>query len=422
MNARLLAAGLLAPLLCSAAPVEVRAWRHDTIDLEMAAGKAAVARFNASQAHWKVVMEAIPQGSYGQAINAASMVGGLPCVITMDQPTVPNFAWAGHVRPLDGLLPAANLQALLAGALGNYQGKTYSVGQFDAALVLFARRSALAALGARSATMEQPYSAAEFRDILARARSSGRYRFQLDVDGRAKGEWASYAFAPWLQSAGADLIDRNGHTRVDGVLNSASAVAVGRYIGKLFGDKLVERNPADDQAFMQGRALIHYTGSWAAPKYAQAFGPDLVAMPPPDFGNGPKIGAGSWQWGITRSCRTPEGAAAFLAFLTSPAEMAAMSQATGLIPMSEASAALTRDYRVGGPSRIFYEFAGRYAVKRPATPLYPVLSSVFEKALLDIRSGKDAAEALDEAVEAIEYNLARNKGYGAGVQLTGAVK
>lgn len=422
MSAWPLAAVLLAPLLCCAAPTEVRAWRHDTGDGEMAASKAAVARFNAAQGRWKVVVEAIPQGSYGQAIGAASMVGGLPCIITMDQPTVPNFAWAGHVRPLDDLLPTAHRLPLLAGALGIYDGKTYSVGQFDVALVLFARRSSLAALGARAATIDQPYSAAEFREILLRARNSGRYRFPLDVNGRMKGEWISYAFAPWLQSAGTDLIDRHGYTRVDGVLNSASAVAVGRYFGQLFGDKLAERNPADDQAFRQGRALFHYTGSWAAPVYAKAFGADLVAMPPPDFGHGPKIGAGSWQWGITRSCPTPQGAAEFLTFLTSPKEMATMSDATGLIPMSEASAALSADYRVGGASRIFYEFARRFAVTRPATPLYPALSSVFEKALLDIRSGKDAADALDEAVEAIEYNLARNKGYGSGAQPTGAVK
>jgi multiple sugar transport system substrate-binding protein len=40
------------------------------------------------------------------------------------------------------------------------------------------------------------------------------------------------------------------------------------------------------------------------------------------------------------------------------------------------------------------------------------MSSAFEKAMVDMRSGKDPAEALDEAVEAIEHNIARNNGYG----------
>ena len=396
----------------AAAPTEIRLWRHDTGDLEMTAGKAAVERFNRSQSRWKVTVEAIPQGSYTEAITAASMVGQLPCVIALDQPTVPNFAWAGHVRPLDSLLPPAAVSQLLEGGRGTYKGQLYSVGQLDVALVLFARRSQLAALGVRSATMEQPYAAAEFHAILAQAKRSGRYRFPLDLNARFTGEWYSYAFSPWLQSAGTDLIDRTNYVRVDGVLNSDAALGVGRYYGRLFKDKLAERNPADDKAFEQGRALFHYTGSWKAQDYSERFGADLLVMPPPDFGHGPRIGAASWQWGITRTCKQPEGAAAFLAHLISPQEIAAASRTTGLVPVSAEGAALTEHYRPGGDWRLYFEFAKRYAVARPASPAYPALSSAFEKAMADIRSGKDAAEALDQAVEAVEHNISRNNGYG----------
>lgn len=408
---------LAGPVL--AAPVEIKLWRHDTGDLDMAAGRAAVDRFNRAQTHWKVVVEAIPQGSYTESITAASMVGQLPCIIALDQPTVPNFAWAGHIRPLEKLLPAPALAQLLEGGRGMYKGQIYSVGQLDVVLALFARRSQLAALGIRVATMEQPYTAEEFHALLAAARQSGRYRFPLDLNGRFKGEWYSYAFSPWLQSAGTDLIDRANYLRVDGVLNNDSAVAVGRYYGKLFKEKLAERHPADDKAFEQGRALLHYTGSWKARDYTELFGDDLVVMPPPDFGHGPKIGAASWQWGITRSCRQPEGAAAFLAHLISPFEIAAASRLTGLVPVSAEGAARTEHYRPGGDWRTYFDYAQRYAVARPATPAYPALSSTFEKAMADIRSGKDAAEALDEAVEAIEHNIARNNGYGYGSRQAG---
>ncbi|NVM79654.1 multiple sugar transport system substrate-binding protein [Duganella sp. SG902] len=408
----MLLAALAAPVL--AAPVEIKLWRHDTGDAEMSAGKAAAERFNRSQQRWRIRIEAIPQGSYTESITAASMVGQLPCIIAMDQPTVPNFAWAGHVRALDQLLPAAAVAPLLEGGRGTYKGRLYSVGQFDVVLALFARRSQLAALGVRVATIDRPYTAAEFHDILLKARQSGRYRFPLDLNGRFKGEWYSYAFAPWLQSAGADLIDRATYLRADGVLNSDAALEVGRYYGRLFKDKLVERNPADDRAFEQGRTLFHYTGSWKARDYSAQFGDDLVVMPPPDFGHGPKIGAASWQWGITRSCQHPDGAAAYLAFLISTPEMAAASRDTGLVPVSAESAALTEHYRPGGDWRIYFEFAKRYAVPRPATPAYPAMSAAFEKAMVDMRSGKDPAEALDEAVEATERNITRNNGYGFG--------
>jgi multiple sugar transport system substrate-binding protein len=412
-----LLAMLAAPAL--AAPVEIKLWRHDTGDLEMTAGRAAVERFNRSQSRWKVTVEAIPQGSYTESITAASMVGQLPCIIAMDQPTVPNFAWTGHVRPLDTLLPADAVARLLEGGRGTYKGQLYSVGQLDVVLALFARRSQLAALGVRAATMAQPYTAAEFHAILAQAKSSGRFRFPLDLNGGFKGEWYSYAFSPWLQSAGTDLIDRASYVRVDGVLNSEPAISVGRYYGRLFKDKLAERHPADDKAFEQGRSLFHYTGSWKAREYSERFRDDLAVMPPPDFGHGPKIGAASWQWGITRNCKQPEGAAAFLTHLISPQEIAAASRATGLVPVSVESAALTEHYRSDGDWRVYFEFARRYAVARPASPAYPALSSAFEKAMADIRSGKDAAEALDEAVEAMEHNISRNNGYGFSVRKIG---
>jgi hypothetical protein len=62
--------------------------------------------------------------------------------------------------------------------------------------------------------------------------------------------------------------------------------------------------------------------------------------------------------------------------------------------------------------RIYFDFAARYALPRPATPAYPAMSAAFEKAMADLRAGKDAAEAMDEAVETIEHDIARNDGYG----------
>lgn len=419
MKPCLAAIALLLPVLaCAAAPVEIRMWRHDTGDAEMAAGRAAVARFNASQSKWKVVMQSMPQATYTGAITAASLVRQLPCVIAIDQPTVPNFAWAGHVRALDELLPAEAVGRLLPGGRGTYRGKLYSVGQFDVVLALFSRRSELARLGVRIATIGQPYSAREFHDILVKVKQSGAYRFPLDMNGRSRAEWLSYAFSPWLQSAGADLIDRGNYLRVDGILNSPQAQGVARYYAQLFRERLAERNPADDRAFEQGRALFHYTGSWKADDYDRIFGRDLVAMPPPDFGKGPRIGAASWQWAISRDCRHPEGAAAFLSHMISIEEMAEMSRAAGHVPVSAAAAARTEHYREGGARRIFFEFAQRYALPRPATPAYPAISAVFEKTMSDLRSGRDPAEALDEAVEAIEHNIARNNGYGFSSRLT----
>lgn len=395
----------------AAQPIPVTMWRHETGDIEMSASAAAVARFNQKQSRYRIVTETLPQGSYQQAVVAAALTRKLPCVLDLDQPAVANFAWAGHIQPLEGPLRPAGVDALIPGARSHFQGRLYAVAQFDVSLALFARRSVLARHGVRVATLAQPYSATEFRDILRRLKQAG-WRYPLDLNSQWGGEWVSYAFSPWLQSAGADLIDRRTHTRVDGVLNSDAALHVLDYYQSLFVERLASRKPVDDQSFPSGRSAFHYTGSWSAPDHQKKVGADLVAMPPPDFGQGPKVGSGSWQWAISSSCSHPEGARLFIEHLISTEEIARFSDATGMIPTSAAAAEATAGYRAGGPNRDFFEFARALAVPRPATPGYPMISSSFERALRDVREGGDAADALDRAVEAIQQDLKRNRNYG----------
>lgn len=389
----------------------VTLWRHETGDSEMKASAEAVARFNQKQSRYRIVTETLPQGSYLQSVVAAAMTRQLPCILDLDQPAVANFAWAGHIQSLEGALRPAGADALIPGARSLYKGRLHAVAQFDVSLALFARKSVLASHGIRVATLAQPYTAAEFRDILRRLKRSG-YRFPVDLNGQWGGEWVTYAFSPWLQSAGADLIDRGSYTRVNGVLNSDTALRVLDYYASLFTERLASRKPVDDQSFPRGLSVFHYTGSWSAPDYLKKFGADLAVMPPPSFGAGPKVGSGSWQWAVSSSCPHPEGARLFLEHLISTDEIARFSEATGMMPTSEAAADATTLYRPGGASRHLFDFARMLAIPRPETAGYPMISSSFERALKDVREGGDAADALDRAVEAIQQDLKRNRNYG----------
>ncbi len=394
-----------------AVPQELHVWRHETGDSEMVASAHAVERFNRKQNRWHVVVETLPQGSYQQAVVAAAMTKKLPCVLDLDQPSVPNFAWAGHIQALEGRLRPAGADKLIAGGRSTLKGKLYAVGQFDVALALFARKSVLAKYGVRPATLDRPYSADEFRDILRRLKKLG-VKYPLDLNGQRNGEWVTYAFSPWLQSAGADLIDRRNFKVVDGVLNSDKALAVLDYYRSLFDERLASRRPVDEQAFLSGRAVFNYNGSWADNEYRKKFGDDLAVLPPPAFGDKPRIGAGSWQWAVSSSCPYPDGARQFIEHLISTDEIARFSIETGLMPTSEAAADTTPMYRVGGYGRDYFEFARQFGVLRPETPAYPLISSSFERAMKEVREGGDAADALDRAVEAIQQDLKRNRDYG----------
>ena len=128
MKSALLLLLSLAAAIASAAPIDIKIWRHETDDKEMKASAAAVERFNRGQSAWRIVTETLPQGSYQQAVVAAAMTNKLPCVLDLDQPTVPNFAWAGHIQPLEGPLQPAGADALIPGGRTRYKGKLYAVG------------------------------------------------------------------------------------------------------------------------------------------------------------------------------------------------------------------------------------------------------------------------------------------------------
>ncbi|MCP8686720.1 sugar ABC transporter substrate-binding protein [Marinobacterium sedimentorum] len=397
----------------SAEPALVKLWRHETSNIaEIEVNKAAVERFNQSQQRWKIEVEMIPEGSYTETVSAAALAGDLPCVLDMDQPVVPNFAWSGYLRPLKGLVSQEVLDSLIDSAKGTYKDDVYSIGQFEVALALFSRQSILKEHGIRIGTIEQPWTKEELLRALATLKASGKYAYPLEMRTGWKGEWYSYGYAPMLQSFGADQIDRSTYRTAEGLLNGKQAVAWGEFFQSLFAEGYVDRNPSDDKAFSQQRAALDYVGSWEMANHVTSFGDDLVVMPVPDFGSGPVVGGGSWHWGITQGCANPEGAAAFLDYILQPNEIAAMSEATGMIPSTPAAAELTEHYRTGGDWRFFYDYSAAYARLRPATPAYPIISSTFETMARNIKDGADVQDSLDQAVDTIERNISDNKGYG----------
>jgi multiple sugar transport system substrate-binding protein len=370
--------------------------------------------FNAQSDKYVVTIESFPQASYNDSVAAASVAGSLPCIIDLDGPTVPNFAWSGYIQPLPVTEEDIQAMGVLNNDVGRYNGQIYSLGQFDVALLVYARKSILEANGIRIPTIEEPWNKDEFMAALDTLKATGEYEYPFDLNAGYTGEWWSYAYSPMLQSFGGDLIDRGSYTTAEGVLNGPESVAWAEWFQSLFTEGYAPATPADDQGFLQGRIPLWYTGSWAAQSVLDTYGDDALFLPPPDFGNGPKIGAGSWQMGVSTNCSeeaTP-GAFEFVLSTMTPENVALMSEKTGLIPTTTDAAALTEQYKEGGPFRSFYEMAEAFALVRPETPGYLTISSQFEQAGLQIRDGGDVQNALDDAVDAIEQDIQDNGNYG----------
>lgn len=373
-----------------------------------------VSDFNNSQDDWNVSLESFPQGSYNDSVIAAALANNLPDILDVDGPVMPNWAWAGYLQPL--MLDEAMLTDFLPGVKGYWDGQLYSVGLWDAAVAMVTRRSTLDDIGARVPTLEAPWSAQEFNDILVKLKATGKYDYPLDLGMAWKGEWFPYAFSPFLQSFGGDLVDRSTYATAEGKLNGDAAIAFGEWWQGLFSQGYAPGNsqdPADrDTGLLEGKYAMQWNGNWAALNTLNKFGDDTLFLPAPDFGNGSTIGAASWQFGVSAASKHPQGASAFIEFALQDKYLAAFSDGIGVIPAKYSAAALTENYKEGGAMAVFYELSKAQALVRPVTPGYIVEAKVFEKALADIADGADVADTLDSAVDEIDSDIQKNRRYG----------
>jgi len=289
------------------------------------------------------------------------------------------------------------------------------VGLWDAALAVFARRSVLEENQIRIPTLDEPWTGEEFTAILEKLKARGDFEYAIDLGMSDKTEWYSYAVTPFLQSFGGGLINADDAPSAEGVLNGEGAIRFGEWWQSLFEKGLApgtSQSPADHETgFLDGRYALQWMGNWVAVKALEKYGDDLLFLPAPDFGEGPKIGAGSWQFGVSATSRHPEGASAFIEFAVQDKYLAQFSDAIGLVPATSTAAEMTRNYKKGGPLAVFYDLSARQATLRPVTPAYAFISPVFQKVLADIANGAEVASTLDNATDEIDANIERNGGY-----------
>ncbi|MBL8130458.1 MAG: carbohydrate ABC transporter substrate-binding protein, partial [Anaerolineae bacterium] len=185
-------------------PTTISLWYHGAgNEVERTILIGIIEDFNASQSSWVIELEEFPQASYNESVTAAAVAGNLPDIIDVDGPVMPSWAWAGYLAPLN--LPEGALEGFLPGAIGTWNDQVYSVGLWDAAIAVFARKSVLDQYGIRVPTLEEPWTLEEFDAALLTLQESGEFEYALDLGTAWTGEWYPYAFSPLLQSFGGDL-------------------------------------------------------------------------------------------------------------------------------------------------------------------------------------------------------------------------
>ncbi|MFD9509018.1 extracellular solute-binding protein [Streptomyces mirabilis] len=389
-------------------------WTHNAGNsAELDVVKKIIKEFNGSQSKYKVKLQAFPQSDYNNSVVAAASARKLPCLLDVDGPNVPNWAWGGYLSPIDVSGSQVPLSDQLASTVGRYKDKVYGFGFYDVALTFFGRKSVLNKYDIRIPTTDKPWTKAEFDSALAKLKKSGTFQYPLEMGTGGSGEWWPYAYSPQLQGFGGDLINRDGYKTASGTLDGKSSVEWATWFRSLVTKGYLSKKSGADpnKDFLGGKSAIQWDGSWNATKNAEKLGDDLAIIPPVDFGHGPKIGGASWQWAMSSTCSNKAGAQAWLKFSRQTKYFVDYAKATSTIPASDAAAKQVADYQPGGKFNVLVQFARKYAEVRPVTPAYPYISTEFQKAAQDILAGADPKNALGQAAKDIDNNLKTNNYY-----------
>lgn len=394
-------------------PRELTIWAHAGQQQERKTLSRQVNRFHRRHPDIKVSLTFIPERTYNSQVQAAALGGSLPDILECDGPYLANYVWQGHLTPLEKLLPRELVSDLLPSiiAQGTIRGRLYAVGTFDSGLGIYARRSELSRAGVRiPAGIGDAWRAQELDQALAALAVHDPDGAVLDLKLNYPGEWFTYAFAPQLVSAGADLVSGRNGLKATGVLDSTRSVAVLRQMQRWFERGYVDAN-VDDSAFVSGRVPLSWAGHWEYQRYRKACGKDLVLLPLPDWGTGSRTGQGSWCWCITQRSKSRDNAAAFLSFLMEPDEVLVMCAANAAVPATQTAINRSPLYGPGGPLSLFVEQLRHSAVPRPRTPAYPMITSAFQEAFHAVRTGADVQASLSRAARLIDEDIRDNAGY-----------
>lgn len=397
---------------------EITIWTHTAgSEAELAGVQQIIDDYNASPDRKATVkIQSFPQSSYNDSVISASSANNLPCLVDVDQPNAPYWAWANILAPLTDQALLKRSDDLMQSAKGTWNGDLYTVGYFDATIALFARKAVLNRLGIRIATVDRPWSKAEMDDALARLKAAGEWTYPFEI-GTAdnKSEWYAYAFAPILQSFGGDLVNRNGYQTADSTLNGTDGRAFATWMRDLVTQGYISSKGGSDTAldFVNNKSALLYGGIWSMStfkKYAKDYD-DIVVMPMTDFGHGSVTGGGSWTVGMTRSCANKEAAQDYIRFSLQDKHIANMAKAGMNIPTTEGAQRLVPEFSDGGDMQIFTDISKRYVKMRPETPAYNFISTEFRKTIGDIMNGADVNTWLDKAVNHIDSNIQGADGY-----------
>ena len=339
--------------------------------------------------------------------------GTLPDIITFDAPNTWNYAENGILADITDLISEETQSDFFEISKNTYNDRLYGLPIQESSAGIYYNKAIFRNAGllgeVEKMTVDDAWTMRDFESICARL--VGKCDLPVDLQlYNANDEMATYLLYPFILAGGGTFLSSDGMTAT-GYFDSAATVAA---FDRLRGwvNRGYTSFDASNVGFYTGKIAMYLSSGWSIPEirnqYTQQLGDDWGILPYPKGDTIAASATGSWSFGMTKQCATPEKAAIVLEWLVSTDSSVAITDATGMIP-ARRSAVEEKGYTAGSPEYVLYDQLNKTGKTRPGTIAYPEFSSRFRGVINQIREGKLATPAIvsGQASQLQEY-LERN--------------
>lgn len=310
------------------------------------------------------------------------LANNLPDVLVFDSPDFAYFAANGYFMDVtDALNEWGELENFYEGPLSSvtYNDRLYGLPWYSNNLALFYNKEMLTEAG-----VEPPTTWEEFRTAARALTKDGVYGFGMALP---KSEVATFQYIPWLYSAGGDISD----------LSSDAAKKSLTFISDLVNDGVMSKEVINwahgdlEKAFIGKQVAMVEFGSWGLASLGNGGADFEWGVVPMPMDEKTVTVLGGYDVGISKDCKNPEAALAFLKFIGSKKQVTDYAKSIGNIPVRKD---INEDpFWNDEKTKVFVDQMEN-SVSR-VNPFWPDLSANIQTAIQEAVTG---AETVDEAL------------------------
>ncbi|MDO4273795.1 MAG: extracellular solute-binding protein [Eubacteriales bacterium] len=332
--------------------------------------------------------------AYEDKVNAALTSNDLPDILYVDGPNIANYAANGVILPIDEFFTEEDLSDFVDSikVQGTYDDELFALGATESSVALYYNQDMLDEAGITAPDkLEDAWTWSEFKEVAEKLTKDGVTGTNIIMD---QGEGLPYVLEQFWISNGTDFVNEDG-SKADGYVNSEKGVEAAEFLNSLIQEGLADIDPIE-KAFHNGKSATMLGGSWEVATLENEY-PDLnwgvTYFPVADNDGINTSPTGDWAACITKDADV-EAAGEVMKFLMNEENVTTYAQAIAKLPTRVSSYETLTEYDQY-PRSLFKEQSMETGHPRPRTPSYTVLSPGFSEAMMNIFTGADVQEELD---------------------------